>query len=56
MKLRFKKTIDKGFTVKAKLAFFALTKKGDFHDQFVIPHSFMSNDGMEMILAGVLVP
>ena len=56
MKLRFKKTIYKGFTVKAKLAFFALTKKGDFQDQFLIPHSFMSNDGMEMILTGVLVP
>ena len=56
MKLRFKKTIDKEFTVKAKLAFFALTKKGDFQDQFLIPHSFMSNDGMEMILTGVLVP
>ncbi len=46
MALRFKKTIYKGFTVKAKLAFFAFTKKGDFQDQFLIPHSFMSNGGM----------
>ena len=30
MKLRFKKTIYKGFTVKAKLAFFALIKKRRF--------------------------
>jgi len=46
MTLRFKKTIYKGFTVEPKLAFFGLTKKADFQDQFLIPYSFMSNDGM----------
>ena len=43
MALRFKKTIYKEFTVTAKFAYFALTKKGDFQDQFLITHSFMSN-------------
>ena len=55
MALRFKKTIYIRFTVKEKLAFFAFTKKGNFLNQFLIPHSFMSNDSMEMMLIGVLV-
>ena len=46
MTLRFRKNIYKGFTAEPKLAFFGFTKKADFQDQFLIPHSFMSNGGM----------
>ena len=51
-----KKPFIRDFKPKPKWAYFALAKKGDFQDQFLFLHSFMSNDGMRTILTGVLVP
>ena len=51
-----KKPFIRDFKPNSKWAFFALAKKGDFQDSFLILHSFMSNDDMQMILIGVLVP